>query len=209
MPISICIVEDDRKTRENLAKLLDAAPELKCLKTYGNGEEAVNGIPGDKPDVALVDINLPGMNGIQCVSKLKTALPDLRVLMLTMYEERDLIFDSLRAGAQGYLLKKASPAELIQAVEQVQIGGAPMSMQIARKVVDYFHRIPKTSPDIGKLTPREQEILGLLAKGCYYKEISERLGISIFTVKSNVQHIYDKLHVTSRTAATLKFFGKQ
>src|SRR5437879_5356358 len=139
MPISVSIVEDDRNTRENLAKLLSAAPGLHCLNTYSNAEDAVRGIPLEKPDVALVDINLPGLSGIECVAKLKLQLPRLQVLMLTMYEERDLIFDSLRAGARGYLLKKIPPAELIQAVEQVHIGGAPMSMQVARKVVDHFY----------------------------------------------------------------------
>src|SRR5437899_4423425 len=166
-------------------------------------------MPLEKPDVALVDINLPGMSGIECVAKLKVRLPGLRVLMLTTYEESDLIFNSLRAGASGYLLKKMLPAELIRAVEEVHAGGAPMSMQIARKVVDYFHAAPPAASDVDKLTPREQEVLTLLAKGCLYKEISNRLGISVTTVRTHLKHIYEKLHVQSRTEAAVKFLGRE
>jgi len=207
-PITICVVEDDRDTRENLAALLSGETRLRCLNTYPSGEAAVAGIPNDKPDVALVDINLPGMSGIECVAKLKAQLPGLRVLMLTTYEESDLIFNSLRAGASGYLLKKMLPAELIQAVEQAYAGGAPMSMQIARKVVDYFHQAPPPASDMQKLTPREQEVLTLLSKGCLYKEISDRLGIGVTTVRTHLKHIYEKLHVQSRTEAAVKFLGR-
>ena len=161
----------------------------------------MRGIANDKPDVTLVDINLPGMNGIECVARLKAQLPGMQVLMLTKYEESDLIFNSLRAGASGYLLKKKLTTELVPAIEQVLAGGAPMSMQIARKVVDHFHRIRRPASDVEKLTPREQEILKLLARGHSYKEISESLNISLNTVKTHMHAMYEKLHVQSRTQA--------
>jgi DNA-binding NarL/FixJ family response regulator len=208
MPITVSIVEDNQGMREGFAALLNQAPGLRCLSSYATGEEAVTGIPTDKPDVALVDVNLPGMNGIECVAKLKVQLPKLMVLMLTRYEQSDLIFNSIRAGASGYLLKNTPPLELIQAIEQVHAGGAPMSMQIARKVVDHFRQIQKPSSDVEKLTPREQEILELLSKGYYYKEISDSLNISLNTVRTHLQHIYEKLHVQSRTEAVLKFLGR-
>jgi len=143
MPITLSIVEDSADTRKNLISVLKEEPGIRCLRAYANAEEAMPGILSEKPDVVLVDINLPGMSGIECVARLKARLPKLHVLMLTKYEESDLIFESLRAGASGYLLKKTLAVELIPAIEQVQAGGAPMSMQIARKVVDHFHRIRK------------------------------------------------------------------
>jgi len=208
MPITVSIVEDNHGTRESLVALLGRASGLRCLGAYASGEEALLGIPRDKPEVALVDINLPGMSGIECVAKLKVQLPALEVLMLTTYEESDLIFHSLRAGASGYLLKNMPPAELIQAVESVHIGGAPMSMQIARKVVHHFHQIKQPSSDMEKLTKREQEILALLAKGYLYKEIGENLGISLSTVRAHLHAVYEKLHVQSRTEAVVKFLGR-
>jgi DNA-binding NarL/FixJ family response regulator len=204
--ITVCIVEDDRDTRANLVDLLSGDSRLRCLNTYSTGEAALRGIPLEKPDVALVDIKLPGMSGIECVGELKELLPKLQVLMLTTYEERELIFKSLRAGASGYLLKNMPPAELVQAVAQVHAGGAPMSMQIARKVVNHFHKIQKKAGhDMEDLTPREQEILRLLAQGYLYKEIADRLSISPGTVKVHLHAIYEKLHVQSRTEATAKF----
>jgi DNA-binding NarL/FixJ family response regulator len=207
MPTTISIVEDDRGTREQLAALLSRTPLFQCVGAHATGEEALQVIPAERPDVALVDINLPGMNGIMCVAGLKTRLPGLSVLMLTRHDDSDLVFDALRAGASGYLLKKMISAELIPAIEQVQAGGAPMSMQIARKVVGYFNQ-GKTSPDVEKLSKREQEVLALLAKGYLYKEISELLGIGIETVRMNLKHIYHKLHVHSRTEAAAKYFGR-
>jgi DNA-binding NarL/FixJ family response regulator len=205
MPITVSMVEDDAGTRASLAALLGSAPALRCLGTYATGEKALAGIPGDKPDVALVDINLPGMNGIECVAKLKARLPGLHVLMLTTYEDSDLIFDSLRAGASGYLLKNMPPNELLAAVEEVQAGGAPMSMQIARKVVQHFHRTQQSEAEVEKLSPREHEVLALLAKGRLYKEIADQLGIGLGTVRTHQRRIYEKLHVQSRTEAAVKF----
>jgi len=208
MAISVSIVEDVQDTRNGLRELLNGANGFACLSTYATAEAALAGVPSEKPDVVLVDINLPGMNGIDCVAKLKVQLPQLRALMMTTYEDRDLIFNSLRAGASGYLLKNATHGELIQAIEQVHAGGAPMSMQIARKVVEHFHQIAKPSSDVEKLTEREKEILGLLAEGYLYKEISDKLGISFHTVKTHIHVIYEKLHVQSRTQATAKYFGR-
>ena len=209
MPISVSIVEDNPGTRKNLAALLSSEPQLRLLNAYASGEEAVRGIPSQRPDVVVVDIKLPGMSGIECVAKLKAVLQDLRVLILTTYQESDLIFNCLRAGANGYLLKEMPAEELIQAIQQVHSGGAPMSMQIARKVVAYFHEIKEPQPDTAKLTQREQEILTLLARGYFYKEIADKLGISLNTMKSHQHAIYEKLHVQSRTEATLKFLGRE
>jgi DNA-binding NarL/FixJ family response regulator len=207
-PITIAIVEDDRETREGLVELLTGETRVRCIGSYPTGEAAVREIPQVKPQVALVDINLPGISGIECVSQLKKQMPKLQVLMLTKYEESDLIFNSLRAGASGYLLKKMLTVELISAIEQVYAGGAPMSMQIARKVVDHFRQIKQPASDLDKLTPREQEVLALLAKGFLYKEISDRLAISFHTFRNHQRAIYDKLHVHSRTEAAGKYFGR-
>jgi|SRR5882724_6868205 len=207
MAITISIVEDDKKTRSNLTALLKGETRLALLSEYGSGEEAVIGIPLVKPQVALVDIHLPGMSGIECTAKLKAQLPELQVLMLTAYEDSDLIFNSLRAGASGYLLKRMVPTELIQAIEQVLLGGSPMSMRVARKVVDHFHRIRKPCSEMETLTKREQEILTLLAKGYLYRQIGDTLGISLGTVRTYLQRIYEKLHVQTRTEATVKFLG--
>jgi DNA-binding NarL/FixJ family response regulator len=185
-------------------------PQL--LREYSHriqsGEAAVREMPLAKPEVALVDINLPGINGIECVSRLKKQMPQLQVLMLTKYEESDLIFNSLRAGASGYLLKKKLTVELISAIEQVYAGGAPMTMQIARKVVDYFIRHKPLAADLEKLTSREHEVLALLAKGFPYKEIGDRLGISYHTFRGYQRAIYEKLHIHSRTEATIKYLGR-
>jgi DNA-binding NarL/FixJ family response regulator len=207
MAITVSIVEDDRDTRENLATLLNGAGGVRSVGSHGTAEAALRGIPAENPSVALVDINLPGMSGIECVAKLKLQLPKLQVLMITTYEERDLIFNSLRAGASGYLLKNMPHAELVQAVEQVHAGGAPMSMQIARKVVDHFHQIKQPTSEVETLTQRELEILALLAQGYFYKEIGDRLTISLNTVKTHLHVIYEKLHVQSRTEATARFLG--
>ena len=207
MTITISIVEDDRKTRNNLMTFLNGETRVKLLNAYESAEEAIRGMPAEKPQVALVDINLPGMSGIDCTAKLKADIPELQVLMLTAYEDSDLIFASLRAGASGYMLKRMVPTELIQAIEQVHQGGSPMSMRVARKVVDHFHQIEGAS-DVEKLSKREQEVLTLLAKGYHYREIGDSLGISLSTVRTHLQRIYEKLHVQTRTEATVKFLQR-
>ncbi|HEV2319269.1 MAG TPA: response regulator transcription factor [Verrucomicrobiae bacterium] len=208
-PINIVLVEDDQKTRKGLTELLRSESRVRCAGAYPDGETAVREIPLIKPEVALIDINLPGITGIECVQRLKKLMPKLQVLMLTKYEESDLIFSSLRAGASGYLLKKVLAVELISAIEQVYAGGAPMTMQIARKVVEHFNQIKSPAADLEKLTPREHEVLALLAKGFLYKEISDQLGISQHTFRTHQRAIYEKLHVHSRTEATVKYFGRE
>jgi len=208
MPITISIVEDNAGTRESLAALLNDSPAVRCLSAFASGEEALRGIPLETPDVALVDIHLPGMSGIECVAKLKERLPKLQVLMLTRFEESELIFNALRAGASGYLLKKSLPDEIFDAIEQVHAGGAPMSMQIARKVVEHFHQFQQHQSEVEKLSKREHEVLTLLAKGLHYKEISDKLGLSLGSVRTYLQRIYEKLHVQSRTEATAKFLKR-
>ncbi|MBW8865263.1 MAG: response regulator transcription factor [Verrucomicrobia bacterium] len=207
MSIKISIVEDQPEMRESLVAWLGDAPGLRCVGAHATGEEALEKIPRENPDVVLMDINLTGMNGIQCVSRLKKSLPKVQILMLTTYDEGDPIFDSLRAGANGYLLKNMPQAELVEAVQQVYAGGAPMSLQIARKVISHFHQ-SKPAPDVEQLTIREQEILKLLAKGYMYKEIADHLAISMSTVRSHVCAVYEKLHVHSRTEAALKLAGR-
>lgn len=208
MSISVSIVEDSRGTRESLSELLKRAPGLRCMGVYANGEQALKEMPEQTPDVVLMDINLPGMSGIECVARLKQKVPKTQVLMLTTYEEGDLIFESLRAGANGYLLKNMPPGELLHAVEQVHAGGSPMSMHIARKVVSHFQRIKQPSSEMEKLTKREQEILALLAKGFLYKEIADQLGISLSTVRAHLHTVYEKLHVQSRTEAVVKYLNR-
>jgi DNA-binding NarL/FixJ family response regulator len=209
MSIKISIVEDQPEMRESLVAWLGDAPGLRCVGAHATGEEALKKIPEEKPDVVLMDINLTGMNGIQCVARLKESLPKTQVLMLTTYAEGDMIFDSLRAGANGYLLKNMPQAELVEAVQQVHAGGAPMSLQIARKVINHFHGSGKPDPEIQQLTSREHEILKLLAKGYMYKEIADQLSISMSTVRSHVCAVYDKLHVHSRSQAAKKLAGER
>ncbi len=205
--IKLSIIEDQREMRESLAECLGRAPGLRCVGAHASGEEGLRDIPGENPDVVLMDINLPGMNGIQCVARLRQRLPDIQVLMLTTYDDADLIFDSLRAGASGYLLKNMPQRELVQAVQQVHAGGAPMSLQIARKVINHFHEA-KPASELEQLTARELEILRLLAKGQMYKEIADNLAISMSTVRTHISAVYEKLHVHSRTEAAMKLAGR-
>lgn len=208
MSIKVSIVEDNLALRDTLAKMFNEAQGMQCVSAHATGEDAVSKIPAANPDVALVDIHLPGISGIECVARLKSELPNLQILMLTRYEQNDLIFNSIRAGASGYLLKNTPRIELLQAVEQVHAGGAPMTMQIARKVMDHFRKIQQPAAEVEKLTPREQEVLALLAKGYLYKQIGDELGISINTLRNRLRAIYEKLHVHSRTEATVKFLGR-
>jgi len=207
MAISVSIVEDHAQTRDTVAALLRKTPGLACLAAYSTAEAALSDIPAKMPDVLLVDIRLPRMSGIDCVAQLKSDFPDLLMLMVTTYEERELIFDSLRAGASGYILKKALQSELPGAIAQVMAGGAPMSMPIARKLVRFFQNSAQPASPAERLTQREEEILSQLALGYRYKEIAGTVGISLQTVRTHIRHIYDKLHVRSRTEATLKFLG--
>jgi DNA-binding NarL/FixJ family response regulator len=166
-------------------------------------------MPFKKTQVVLVDLGLPKMSGVECVRELKTLQPSLFVLILTIHEDVEKIFKSLAAGAHGYLLKTTEPAEIISAMKEVCNGGAPMTPSIARKVIQHFHRLPKDGTDLTQLTEREQEIMEEVATGRVFKEVADRLGISYETVKVHVRNVYHKLHVTSRTAAVLKFLGRQ
>jgi DNA-binding NarL/FixJ family response regulator len=204
MPIKVALVEDNAGMRESFALALNGAPSLRCTGAYASGEEALREIPASPPDVVLMDIHLGGMSGIACVARLRAIRPDLQILMLTRFEESDTIFQALRAGASGYLVKNVPPAELVQAIEQVHAGGAPMSMQIARKVISHFQSIPKAPDGLDSLTQKEQEVLRLLAKGRLQKNIALTLGISVNTLRTHLRSIYEKLHVHSRAEATLK-----
>lgn len=204
MIVTVSIVEDDRRTRESLTALLRGASGVRLLGAHPSGEAALSALPAEKPEVVLMDINLPGMSGIDCVARLKAQMPEQRVLMLTTYEDSNLIFDSLRAGARGYILKNRPPAELLEAIQQVHEGGAPMSMRIARKVVTFFNELPGPAPESERLSEREAQVLAALAKGLLYKEIGTQLAISENTVRTYVKRIYEKLHVQSRTEAVAK-----
>ena len=206
--ITFSIIEDQPEVRDSIVACLGQAPGLRCVGAYTTGEEGLRNIPKENPDVVLMDINLPGMNGIQCVARLKKRLPDLQILMLTTYEEGDLIFDSLRAGASGYILKNIPQDEMVQAVQQVHAGGAPMSLQIARKVINHFHQT-KPASAVDQLSARELEILRLLAKGHRYKEIADELAINIGTVRTHITNVFEKLHVHSRTEAAMKLVERQ
>jgi DNA-binding NarL/FixJ family response regulator len=211
-PTKIGIVEDNSGIRESLAVLINGTNGLRCVGTYANAEAALKNMPLNWPDVVLMDINLPRMSGIECVAKLKELRPTLLVIMLTVYPENEKIFQSLQAGATGYLLKESSPMEIVGAIHDALRGGAPMTNSIARKVVQYFQdqqRQQKPSPQTETLTHREQEVLSHLAKGYQYKEIAEALGISPQTISAHIRKIYDKLHVRSRTEAVVKFLGRE
>jgi DNA-binding NarL/FixJ family response regulator len=206
--IRVSLVEDDAGTRESLVKLLRHAPDIVCLAAYSTAEEAERAIPQMPPDVVLMDINLPGSSGVECVAKLKRAHPRLLFVMLTTCDDGEVIFNALRAGASGYLLKRFVADDLARAINEVHGGGSPMSMQIARKVVSHFHQLSQPKSEVDQLTAREQEILSLLAKGLPYKQIADQLSISPSTVHGHLHKIYGKLHVQSRTEAVVKFLGK-
>ena len=201
--IGICVVEDDAGFRSGLNRLLGRTRDFRCLGSFASGEAGLQKIPEIKPDVVLMDLNLPGMNGVECVRKLKALLPAVQIVMLTVYEDPDQIYNALSAGAMGYLLKQTPPAELLDAIRDVHGGGAPMSSQIARKVVKSFQGAPA---DVAEgLSAREREVLDYLAQGYLIKEIGEKLGIGFDTVRTYIRRIYEKLHVHSRAQAVAKF----
>jgi DNA-binding NarL/FixJ family response regulator len=198
MQVSVSLVEGNHALRATFAALLQAAPGLRCLGAYRTAEEAVRRIPLEPPEIALVDMDLPGQGGVECVARLKDRLPDLRILMLTMYRQDDLTLHSLRAGAAGCLPKNTPAAELLLAVEQLQAGAAQMTMSIARKVMDFFQELPRPAGPREYLSPRERQILELLATGNQDLEIGETLGLSQFTVRTHLHAIYGKLHAQAR-----------
>ncbi len=209
MPIQVAIIEDDEEIRANLGHRISDNSSFLLLRTYGDAESALENLPAYKPDVVLMDINLPGVDGIECVRRLKPKMPDTQFLMLTVYEDSNRLFKSLVAGASGYLLKRTPPARLLAAIREAYAGGSPMTPQIARRVVQHFQQAPEPPSELQKLTPREREVLGQLAKGFRYKEIVDNLRISSGTLHSYIRSIYDKLHVHSRTEAVVKYLHRE
>ncbi len=216
-PIRVALVEDDPDIRQSFEAILADAPGFACVQAYDNAEDAVadllkrpspsgEGLGLGSPDVVIMDIHLPGMSGIDAVRLLKAEMPMLQIAMCTVYEDDEHIFNALRAGANGYLLKRTSPEKLLEAISDLYHGGSPMSSEIARRVVASFQKIAVPNPELATLTAREKEILDLLAKGYLYKEIAAELFISIETVKRHIHNIYEKLHVQTRTEALNKVF---
>jgi DNA-binding NarL/FixJ family response regulator len=206
--ITVSLVDDEADLREHIGGYLQAAGGFNCQSVYASAEEALEQLPKDRPDVILMDINLGGMDGIECVRQLKLVMPEAQVLMLTVFEDTDKIFRALAAGASGYLLKRLSPSKLIEAIREVKDGGSPMSASIARKVVQSFRAAPAKGDETMDLSQREREVLDGLAEGLAYKQIAGQLGVSIHTVRNYIRRIYEKLHVCSRTEAVAKFLRK-
>ena len=201
----IAIVEDNRTIRESLAEFVQSNPEFRCVCTCATAEEALKAVPKHQPDIVLMDIQLPNLSGIECCAQLKQLLPAVQIIMVTVYEDTDRIFKALRAGACGYLLKRCAPEDLVSAIHEVRQGGVPMSREIARKVIASFQEPVAAAVEMEELSPREREILELLAEGFPNKEIASRVGVADGTVRWHLRHVYHKLHVRSRTAAALKF----
>ncbi len=203
--ITVSIIEDERSTREAYVQIIGGTPGFRCLGGYATAEAALQEIPRQPPAVVLVDLGLPKLSGAECLRKLKARLPDTRFVALTKFEDAARIFEALKAGAHGYVLKKTPPAELLAAIVDVRNGGAPMSSEVAARVVAYFHAQGKDSQELPTLTAREREILELLARGLRYREIADKLSISFSTVRAHLSHTYEKLHVRSRTEAVVKY----
>lgn len=205
MSIAVCIVEDDFEARKILVSWVARAPEFSVAGDWGDAESALEELAERKPDVVLMDINLPGMSGVDAVRRLKPLLPSIQFVMLTVYEDTEHIYNALMAGATGYLLKETPREDLLAALREVHQGGSPMTSNIARKVVQAFAQSSPAPANGQELSPRENEVLGLLARGYLYKEIAERLGITVPTVNTYVRRIYEKLHVRSRSQAVAVF----
>jgi len=203
--ITVAIVEDNDTVRQTLSELIDGAPTFKCVCTCATAKEAMAELPRLRPDVALMDIHLPGESGISCTARLKASMPELQVIILTVYKDTELIFRALKAGASGYLLKRAPTDEILRAIAEVRSGGAPMTGEIARLVVQSFQSAPAAGIEDQGLSRRETEILELLSEGITNKEIAVRLGISAETVRTHLGRIYEKLHVQGRTQAVSKY----
>jgi DNA-binding NarL/FixJ family response regulator len=205
MSTTVAIVEDNNDFRATLAHYLDEAPGCRCICACSTSEEALQKIPRLLPDVVLMDIHLPKMSGVDCTRRLKELCPSVQILILTVYEDNDRVFGALKAGASGYLLKRADPADILRSIHEVKQGGAPMSSQVARLVVRSFREPANNALKDEKLSQREEEILQQLSKGYSTKEIADHLSVSVNTVRTHLQHIYEKLHVRSRTEAVVKF----
>jgi DNA-binding NarL/FixJ family response regulator len=206
--ISVSIVDDDAGLRASLIRLINGTPGFRCVSEHPTAEHAWKEVPKVNPEVVLMDINLPGLNGVECVRRLKPLLPSTQIIMLTVYNQTEHIFEALAAGATGYLLKNAKPEELLIAIRDVHEGNSPINSSIARKIVQSFQKTARPGIETTALSPRELEVLDLLAKGYLYKEIAEKIGISFATVRTHVRHIYEKLHVRSRTEAVAKHLSQ-
>ncbi|MBL7739132.1 MAG: response regulator transcription factor [Chitinophagaceae bacterium] len=209
MSITLAIVEDLDEVREGLKQFISLNPDFSVLKTFSTAEEALEVIPDIRPDIVIMDINLPGMTGIECIRRVKSKSPSTQFMMFTVYENDEKVLEALKAGASGYLLKNTGLVQMIEALKELYNGGSPMSANIARKLVTLFRESEKEAPEKELLTKRENELLQLLSKGLLYKEISDRLCISLNTVKQHIHNIYEKLHVQNRTEALNKVFGKK
>jgi len=205
--ITVGIVEDSPLYLRKLEKAINASPSLRCVCACETGATALEQIPRTIPQVVLMDLQLPDYSGIECISRLKNKLPDTQFMVFTVHEDSEEIFKALEAGASGYLLKRTPPKDILTAIRDLYQGGAPMSSEIARKVVSRFRKEPLAHPEIQVLSPRQEEILRLLAQGHVPKEIAEKLGITVETVRSYLKLIYQKLHVRSRTEAVIKFIS--
>jgi DNA-binding NarL/FixJ family response regulator len=206
MKTTVSIVEDNASICASLERLLGESDHFRCVGVSRAGSDALRSIPKLKPAVVIMDIELPDISGIECTARLKRDFPEMQFLILTVYKDNEQIFKALEAGASGYLLKRSSSNEILQALRDVKTGGAPMSGEIARAVIQSFRKPVAVTPEIQSLTPREVEILGFLAQGYVSKEIAERLGISYETVRTHLVRVYQKLHVRSRTEAVIKYF---
>lgn len=207
-PIKVSVVEDNHRFREGLRTMLEGYPGFRCVGVHGTAEEALTSIPHERPDVVLMDIELPKRSGIDCVRELKQRMASLPIMMLTAYDDPEKVFESLRAGACGYLLKRTPPGELLEAIQELHRGGSPMSTQIARRVVASLHELHASAATTAILTDREEQILSRLAKGFSNKEIADLLSVSLETVRTHLRHIYEKLHVHSRTEAVVKYLDR-
>jgi DNA-binding NarL/FixJ family response regulator len=208
MPITVSIVEDNDQLRNTLARVLNRSEGFRCVSHHPTAEAALKELPEVKPEVVLMDINLPGINGVECVRQLKQLLPQTHAIMLTVYEDTDNIFNALAAGAAGYLLKRTKTAELLEAIREVHRGGSPMTTHIARKVTQSFIKAGPSTQPAENLSQREQEVLDCLSQGLIYKEIAEKLGIGYETVHTYIRRIYEKLQVRTRTEAVAKFLRR-
>jgi DNA-binding NarL/FixJ family response regulator len=207
--ITVAIIDDEPEVREHIGQYVSTAPDMRCIASYRNAAEALDHIPKLRPDVVLMDINMSGMNGIECTRRLKRALPAVNILMLTVFDDSDQIFQALASGANGYLLKRSPPEKLLEAIREVCAGGSPMSAPIARKVVKSFQAPNPRAAEAAQLSHREQEVLQALARGLAYKQIADQLNVSIHTVRNYIRRVYEKLHVHSSGEALAKYFRSE
>jgi DNA-binding NarL/FixJ family response regulator len=209
MSIQVAIVEDNARVRQGLADIIRRDNDCECVGQYATAEAALDGIPLRPPQVVLMDIDLPGLNGVECVRRLADQVPQTQILMLTVYKDPESIFAALAAGAVGYLVKPVRAAQLLAAIRDVYGGGAPMTSSIARKVVQMFRQDRPSPREMENLSPREQEVLDCLAQGFLYKEIADRIGVSYATIRTHIERIYHKLHVRSRSQAVARYFKRE